>query len=157
MKQLRSICASFVFLFFVQAAFCQTNDAQVTAYRNLVDSQHFTFEAQGVTPSTGEYRNLTSFEYSVHVTRDSLTCYLPYSGKVMMALSNTIPDQLNMKSHKMTYKVKTAKKGGWYVTIRPKDDTSIQEFEFDIKQDGTTNLTVTCPMLDPISFNGYIH
>ena len=138
-------------------AYARGQSGDASAVRNLVDSERFTFEAQGVTSSMGDYRNLTTGDYKVQVNKDSVSCFLPYYGHAMMAINNQVPDQLDVHSHKASYKTRVTRKGGWSMSVKPRDDNSVQQFAFEINPDGTATLTVTCPLLDPISFNGYIH
>ena len=74
-KYLRFLFMTFCSLIiFSQCGIAQKSkksDAKKIAVKNMVDSQHFVFEAQTVTPLRGNFRNLTSL-YDVRVTKDSL-------------------------------------------------------------------------------------
>ncbi len=90
----------------------------------MVDSQHFVFEAQTVTPLRGNFRNLTSL-YDVTVTKDSFISYLPYFGHAYSVPINQTKSSLDFTSTNFSYSVSPYKHDGWYITIKPKDKTQI--------------------------------
>ena|SRR6185312_4770646 len=131
------------------------NDDKKIAFKNMVDSQHFVFEAQAVTPLRGNFRNLTSL-YEVRVTKDSLISYLPYFGRAYSAPINQTKSSLDFTSTNFSYSVSPYKSNGWYITIKPKDKMQIQQYFFTIFNNGKASLNVTSTSKDEISFNGFI-
>jgi hypothetical protein len=130
-------------------------DSKKLAFKNMVDSQHFIFVAQSVTPLRVRFRNLTS-EYDVSISRDTMVSYLPYFGRATTAPLNPSESGLNFTSTNFSYSVAPYKKSGWNVEIKPKDKTDIQQFLFTIYDNGSASLNVNSISRDPISFMGYI-
>jgi len=54
------------------------------------------------------------------------------------------------------YSVKTAKNGGWEITIVPKDKRELQRMFLTVSEDGYATLRITSSNRDPISFDGTI-
>lgn len=130
-------------------------DVKKAAFKNMVDSQHFVFVAQSVTPLKGGFRNLTS-SYDVSISKDTIISYLPYFGRAYSAPLDPSQGGLNFTSTNFSYSVTPHKKDGWNVSIQPKDNTGIQQLLFTIYDNGSANLNVTSTSRDPISFDGYI-
>jgi hypothetical protein len=63
---------------------------------------------------------------------------------------------LDFTSTKFEYKVTTLKKGGWEITIVPKDNRDLQKMFMTVSVDGYATLRVTSTNRDPISFDGTI-
>jgi Domain of unknown function (DUF4251) len=145
---------------YCQSVIAQNNSADKSdpkklAFKNMVDSQHFVFTAQSVTPLRGQFRNLTS-SYDVSISKDTMISYLPYFGRAYTAPVDPSKGVLNFTSTSFSYSVTPHKKNGWNVMVKPKDNTDIQQFLFTIFDNGTASLNVTSTSRDPISFNGYI-
>ncbi len=131
------------------------DNAQKISYKNMIDSQHFVFEAQSVNPLRGRFRNLTSL-YEVRVNKDSLISYLPFFGRAYNPQYNPTGSALDFTSTNFSYTVTPYKKNGWNVIIKPKDKNDIEQYFFTIYDNGTASLNVTSYSRDAISFNGYI-
>jgi len=123
--------------------------------KNLVDSQNFVFAAQSVLPLRGATRQLSSY-YDVAISKDSLVMYLPYFGRAYTAPQDPANVGLNFTSTNFGYSKIAGKKGGWDITIRPKDHTEVHELLFRIFDNGSTSLQVISVNRDQISFQGYI-
>jgi hypothetical protein len=158
-KYLHIFITCIAVLIFSQYCAAQTNtdekEAKKTAFKNMVDSQHFTFVAQSVTPLRGRFRNLTS-SYDVRLFKDSMISFLPYFGRAYSAPLDPTESPLNFTSTDFTYTVTPHKKNGWNVVIKPNDKSGVQQFSFTIFSNGTASLNVVSSSKDPISFNGYI-
>lgn len=150
-----TFCSLIIFSSSVFAQKDKNNDAKKIAFQNMVDSQHFVFEAQTVTPLRGNFRNLTS-SYDVRVTKDSLISYLPYFGQAYSAPINQTKSSLDFTSTDFSYSVSPYKKDGWHITIKPKDKIQIQQYFFTVFNNGRASLSVISTSKDQISFNGFI-
>ena len=143
---------------FSQCLIAQKNeksDAKKIAFKNMVDSQNFVFEAQSVTPLRGGFRNLTS-SYDVSVTKDSMVSYLPFFGRAYNPPLNPTELALEFTSTNFTYSVSPHKKNGWDIVIKPKDKTDVEQYLFTVFDNGKASLNVTSTSRDAISFNGYV-
>ena len=127
---------------------------KATLVKNLIESKHYAFKAQTMVPARGNIRNLTS-EYDLKVLGDSVMVYLPYFGR---AYAPVDPEQgpIQFNSTDLTYSVKKGKKGGWDVTIIPKDAKNVRQMFLSISVNGSASLNVTSNNRDPINFNGQI-
>lgn len=115
---------------FSQSLTAQQNkksDTKKIAFKNMIDSQHFVFEAQSVSPLRGNFRNLTS-SYDVTVTKDTLLSYLPYFGRAYHPQYNPTKLSLDFTSTSFSYLVSPHKKNGWDIIIKPKDNSDIQQY-----------------------------
>lgn len=152
------LLTSLSFLIFSQCLTAQLhkkNDDKKIAFKNMIDSQYFVFEAQSATPMRGNFRNLTS-EYEVTVTKDTLISNLPYFGRAYNSQYNPTKSSLDFTSTNFSYSVSPHKKNGWDIIIKPKDKTDILQYFFTVFDNGSASLTVTSNSRDPISFNGYV-
>ncbi|MEP6951534.1 MAG: DUF4251 domain-containing protein [Ginsengibacter sp.] len=140
---------------FAQSSFADKSDPKKIAFKNMVDSQHFVFVAQSVSPLRGRFRNLTS-SYDVNISKDTMICYLPYFGRAYSAPIDPSSGGLDFTSTNFSYSVTPHKKDGWNVMIKPKDNTNVQQLLFTIFDNGSASLNVTSTSRDPISFNGHI-
>jgi len=157
MQKPKNIVAKSLFVFSIvlfSALTAVSQDLDKATVQKLVNSKHFAFKAQTVMPMTGGSRQLTT-DYDVKLSGDSLVSYLPYFGRAY-SVSYGERGGIDFTSIKFDYKIKSRKKGGWDITIKPKDAKDIQELNFIISENGRTSLQVTSNNRQPISYYGYI-
>ena len=128
---------------------------KTAAIRNLVDSAEFIFHAQTATPSSGPTKQLTS-EYDVKLTKNEFVSYLPYFGRAYSAPYGSGDGGLEFTSKKFAYSSKTRKKGGWDISIKPKDVTDVREFLLTVSENGYGTLQAMSNNRRPFSFTGYV-
>ncbi len=150
----------FLLMIFSERSIAQNNNqgkpvVKKVSIKDMIDSQHFVFEAQSVNPMRGGFRMLTS-AYDVTISRDTMVSDLPYFGRAYVAAYNPTKSELDFTTTGLSYSVNPYKKTGWYVIVKPKSKNGIQQYAFTIFEDGTASLNVTSTSRDPISFNGYI-
>jgi len=124
------------------------------AVKDLITSRNFVFKAQTALPLGGQSRQLTS-DYDLRVYGDSLIAYLPYFGRAYTAPA---PGEggLNFTSVNYLYHPQETKKGGWNVTIQPKDTRDVRLLFLSVSSAGYGTLQVTSNNRQAISFSGYI-
>ena len=162
MKTLRNI---FVLLLIVSAgsiaARAQSSSkdkkaAKLEAIKSNVDTKNYTFIADYVLPQGGSSKQLTS-EYDLRITPDSVISFLPYFGRAYFDIPyNPNDGGIKFTSTKFDYKVTEKKKGGWEITINPKDVKDLSRMILDISADGYASLAVTSTNRDFISYNGFL-
>ena len=118
------------------------------------EKKEFVFKAQSATPMSGMTRQLTT-DYDVRFLGDSVISYLPYFGRAYSAGYGE-GGGIDFTSTKFEYKVIERKKGGWAVSIKPKDVRDVQTMNFSISENGYATLQVNSNNRQPISFYGYI-
>ncbi|RFS21984.1 DUF4251 domain-containing protein [Chitinophaga silvatica] len=128
---------------------------KLAAVKSLIDSQNFVFNAQNAFPVGGRMRNITS-NYDLTITKDSVISFLPYFGRAFTADYNVTKSPLDFVSTSFEYSVAPGKKDGWAVTIKPKDNKSVQTMYLTVSSEGYASLQVTSIDRTSISFNGDI-
>jgi Domain of unknown function (DUF4251) len=125
------------------------------AIRNLVESQRYDFKPMTVTPMGGRTRQLTS-DYDLTITKETIASYLPYFGQAYSAPMDPTSGGFQFTSKDFEYTVSTGKKGGWDITIKPKDYRDVQQMALSISDDGYTSLQIVSTQRQSISFYGTI-
>jgi hypothetical protein len=133
--------------------YSQEKDSKVL--KELVETKHFVFTAQTVLPLGGAMRQLTS-EYDVKLNGDSLITYLPYFGRAYGPINPGDDGGIKFTSTKFDYKTKARKKGGWDITVTPKDNRDVRQLNFTISASGYATLQVSSNNRQSISYNGYV-
>ncbi|WP_448702330.1 DUF4251 domain-containing protein [Mucilaginibacter sp. AW1-3] len=123
--------------------------------KQVIEDRRYVFEATYMNPMRGGGKALTS-EYDMQVKGDSVISYLPYFGQSYQAPMDPTKNALDFTSTKFTYTVSTPKKGGWEITIVPKDNKDLQKMYLSISEDGYATLRISSTNRDAISFDGTI-
>lgn len=140
----------------------------------ILESQNYVFVATSASPLnaadinkvlssmpgyTGGAGNvmLTGSNYDLSVTADSVVAYLPYYGRSFTPKMGGIDEGgIKFKSKKFSYKNTPRKKGGWIITIVPKDVKDNYSLTLVATEKGYASLTVTNNTQQPITFSGYL-
>lgn len=162
MKTLRNIL---ILVLIVSAgsnvAFSQTTRKEKKAAKEAdlkkgIDTRHYTFMANYVLPQRGGARALTS-EYDLRVTKDSVVSFLPFFGRAYFDVPYGGGDGgMKFTSTKFEYKLVEKKKGGWEITIEPKDVKNINKVMLFISTDGYASLSINSTNRDYITYDGYM-
>ena len=121
----------------------------------MVEAQNYVFKAQSALPTSGATRQLTG-DFDLRISKDTIISDLPYFGRAYTAPLNPSEGPLRFTSTDFQYSVANRKKGGWQVTITPKDVQDPRQLNISIFDNGTASVIVTSYNRQPISFNGYI-
>jgi len=144
--------------FFILAIFSNTNaqDSRSTAaIKTMIESKHFLFIAQMASPMSGRTRQLTS-DYDLKIKPDTIDSDLPYFGRAYTAPIDPADAGIDFTSVKFDYNIIPGKKGGWEITIKPKDVTDINGMYLSVSENGYALLRVNSNNRQAISFTGYI-
>ena len=123
--------------------------------KRIVEAQNYVFKAQTALPTAGASRQLTS-DFDFQVSKDTIVSDLPYFGRAYTAPLNPSEGPLQFTSTNFQYTVSNNKKGGWNITIAPKDRTDPRELIMTIFDNGSASMVVNSNNRQPISFNGYV-
>lgn len=150
----------FLTLAMLQPARAQETKAQkkaekIAQVKSWMDAQSYVFVAQTALPMNGRSRNITP-DYNLAVTADSVVSYLPFFGRAYTADYGATKSPLDFKTKSCEYKITPGKKDGWNVTIKPKDNKSVQAMNLTVSSEGYASLQVTSYNRTPMSFNGYV-
>jgi hypothetical protein len=154
---LKGIQFLIVALFISQAAFAQdsTKQASQATAKDWVNERNFVFTPQTAMPMRGHSVHLTSY-FDLRISKDTLISNLPYYGRAYSASINPSENGLNFTSTKFDYNVTPRKKGGWEISIKPKDANDIREMTFTVFDNGKASLFVNSNNRESISFDGSI-
>lgn len=135
-------------------SYTHAQNVDKSTIQNFIQGKTLVFKAQTVMPMTGSVRTLTS-DYEVKLSGDSLTCYLPYFGRAYTAGYGE-GGPINFTTTKFEYKATQRKKGGWNITIQPKNVNDVRVLNFTVFEKGYANLQVLSNNRQPISFTGFV-
>jgi hypothetical protein len=160
MKTLENISrkASLFFLLLlscISVSFSQDATSKSTEIKNLIDSKRFVFEVQSTLPQRGITKH-ESLGFFLKVSGDTLICYLPYYGRATMPTMNPGERPLDFTTTNFEYSVEERKKGGWQISITPKDQKNVRNMSLTVFDNASTSLYVNSNNLDPISYQGSI-
>jgi len=168
MKTIKSLFAILLFCATLPV-FAQTDKATT---ERIVAAQDFIFVATRALPLSSQdiYAvmssmnnpnvsgaiNLTGAQYDIKIKKDSVVAFLPYYGRSYQASMNPDDAGIKFKSKDFKYVKKDRKKGGWMITIDPKDIKDNQRLTLYVSENGYGTLNVLNNNRQSISFNGFI-
>jgi hypothetical protein len=124
------------------------------AVKKMIADQQYVFKAQQAMPLGGKTIQLTS-DYDIKITKDSVLAYLPYFGRAYSANIGSSEGGIKFNSKQFDYTVRE-KKGGWNISIKPKDAKDVQQLEFSIFNNGNASLNVNSTNRQAISYSGFV-
>lgn len=146
----------------------QINEA---AIKDMVDAKHFIFSATSAMPTNSSEINqilgkmspgsagtiiLSGSMYDVQVYPDSLAVYLPYYGRSYSASMNHDDNGFKFSTKDFTYKSAKRRKGGWDISIIPKDTKESPKLNLTVFTNGNATLNVSSSNRQSISYNGTV-
>jgi hypothetical protein len=123
--------------------------------KSMIDSKHFQFHALSATSMKGKTVQLTS-EYSLKLNKDSLNVDLPYYGRSYTADYPGTDVSVRFKSNQFTYSSDSTKKGGWEITIIPKNESKANKIYMAVTSSGYCTVNISSNTRQSISYYGYI-
>ncbi|MGE7775470.1 DUF4251 domain-containing protein [Chitinophaga sp. NPDC101104] len=124
--------------------------------KSIVAARSFVFRAQTVLPMSGRTRQVAGDGYEVMISKDTVNSYLPFFGRAYNAPIDPSRNGLDFISTDFEYTETAGKKGGWEITVKPRDNRDVQQMFFTISENGYASLQVTNNNRSPISYNGII-
>ncbi len=100
----------------------------------------FGFMPLSATSMKGKTVQLTS-EYSLKLNKDSLNVDLPYYGRSYTADYPGTDVSVRFKTNQFTYSSDTTKKGGWEITIIPKNEPKANKIYMAVTSSGYCTVT----------------
>lgn len=130
--------------------------ASAEEIKQAISTDRWIFTANYVMPQSGRSRTANGI-YDVQCSRDTVIVYLPYFGRSYSAsAARSDKGPLDFITTSFSYTKEQNKKGGWDVTIKPKDNSEIQSLSFSFYENGTAQLNVLLTNRSPISFSGTV-
>lgn len=140
--------------------------------KRIVEAKHFIFVASTAMPMNsneinailsrmpgangGGSINLNGENYDVRITPDSLVAYLPYYGRSFSAPIGRDDTGYKFTSTKFSFENKLRKKGGWQISINPKDTKESIRMNLTITDNGYATLIINSNNKQSITYNGYL-
>ena len=118
-----------------------------------LDAKRFTFDVRTVLPTSGSARQVSGSGYNIKLQGDTLHSNLPYFGRAYSAPMGSDAGY-TFTSTKFEYTVNDRKKGGWEVSIKPKDVSNVRELLLTVSENGSAVLQALSNNRQPISYNG---
>jgi hypothetical protein len=133
----------------------QKKQDQYNQLKSQIESRKFCFHALSATSMRGMTRQLTS-DYFLKLGNDSLSVELPYYGRSFS--TNYPPTDLTteFKTTQFSYTSDTLRKGGWDITIVPKNQSNASKISLSITTSGYCTVQVSSNSREPISYYGTI-
>ncbi len=133
-----------------------TNNQVKARVDSLVALPKINFKVTQAIPTA--YKSvMLSYGYNLKVNKDTVSCYLPYFGRAYVAnYGNTEDSGIKFTSTNFEYSKELTKKGGYNITIKPKDTNKRYVLYLTVQSSGYATLQVTDPDRQPISFYGEI-
>ncbi|ATP58608.1 hypothetical protein CPT03_20135 [Pedobacter ginsengisoli] len=156
-------------IMFVAVQVSAQTDKETTT--KLVEAQTLVFNATTALPmanmdinkvmqrfpgAQGGAIQLNGSQYQLKIAKDSVEAYLPYYGRAYSVNISSNDSGIKFKSKDFTYKTEKKKKGGWIITIRPKDTKDVQSLTLSVGEKGYAVLNVNSNYRQAIAFNGFI-
>jgi hypothetical protein len=123
--------------------------------KTMIDSRYFQFHALSATSMKGRTVQLSS-EYILKMNKDSLDVDLPYYGRSYTADYPGTDVSVRFKSNQFTYSADSTKKGGWEITIIPKNESKANKINLSITSSGYCSMNISSNSRQAISYYGYI-
>lgn len=141
----------------------QSNSDQVkqSNYQKLkhgIDLKQFHFIAKSATTSKGRTIQLTG-SYFLFLGGDSLTVNLPFFGTAYSSshYGESKEDAgINFHTNQFSFSSDTTKKGGWYITIQPKGQSSASRIYLSISSTGSCRTSINSSSRSNITFYGTV-
>jgi hypothetical protein len=133
----------------------QKKQDQYNHLKSQVDSGKFRFHALSATSMKGMTRQLTS-DYYLRLNGDSLSVELPYYGRSFTTNYPPTDVTTEFNTTQFTYKSDTLKKGGWDITIIPKNQPNASKISLSITISGYCTVRISSNNREPISYYGTI-
>ena len=133
----------------------ENKTSKESSVKNILDGRSYVFIPQTMLPLSGRARQLTSY-YDFDVSKETIVSSLPYIGRAYTAPIDPSEGGIDFTSTNFEYTTTERKKGGWDVSIKPKDAKDVQQLFLTISEKGYATLQVTSNSRQGISFNGYI-
>jgi hypothetical protein len=128
---------------------------QYVQLKNLIDSRKFSFHAISATSMKGMTKNLTG-EYFLKLNKDTLQTDLPYYGRSFTTSYPPTDLSVQFTTTQFSYVADSAKKGGWSITIVPKNENSASKIYMSVTSSGYCTVQVSSNSRQPISYYGTI-
>lgn len=132
-----------------------SKEVRVAAIQSAVNSRQFSFKAVSASTQRGRNINLSGI-YGITVKPDMVSADLPFYGTSFGGGAYGGDGGIRFDSQKFEYNEEVGKKGGWTITIMPKDRPEVQKIILMIGAEGYTNVTVMSTNRSSMNYSGNV-
>lgn len=133
----------------------QKKQEQAAQLKSWIESKKFSFHAISATSMKGRTRQLTG-EYFLKIDNDNLQVFLPYYGRSYTTSYPPTDLSVEFNTTDFIYEYAAAKKSGWDIDIKPKNQTSASRINLSVTSSGYCTVRVQSNSREPISYYGTI-
>jgi hypothetical protein len=161
MKIYRLLLPFLTLLCLHSSAQSKADQEKQTSYQKLkrgIDAKQFHFLATSATGSRGRTVQLMGGDF-IFLGADSLTVALPFYGSDTQTSHYGASKEdagINFHTHEFSYKADTTKKGGWDITIQPKNQKSASRIYLSITSTGSCRVSVNSSGRSTMTFYGNV-
>lgn len=155
MKTFVTTALAILFLFSCKSVDSLSKQETIVQITDKIESQDYKFVPTTAIPTGGKSVNL-SYSYSLDVSKDSVSSYLPYFGRAYVAPSPTEEGGIKFISTDFDYSISKTKKDMWDIVIKPNDNSKRYTLRLQVGNTGYATLTVQDMNRQAISFYGRI-
>lgn len=132
------------------------NKEKTLRIREKVEAFDFTFEALNARSMRFNQIHLSS-GYTLKVSKDTLTAYLPFYGRAYTAPMNSTDGGIKFTSTTFEHQLVVGKKPGhWKITFKTLDTRNPITLYLDVWDNGSAHLSVNDPDRQSMNFDGNI-
>jgi hypothetical protein len=129
----------------------QKKQDQYSQLKNWIDSKQYRFHAISATTKYG--RSIQpSGDYFLELNNNLLSMDLPYYGRSYSTVYPGTDVGIEFNTLEFTYIADTAKKGGWEITVLPKNESNASKISMSVTTSGYCTLSVSSNSRQPISY-----
>jgi hypothetical protein len=121
--------------------------------KNMMDSKKYRFLAISATSQKGRTVQLTS-GYTLKLNGDSLSVDLPYYGRSYTSDYPATDLSIEFNTSQFSYAADSATKGGWNITIVPKNQPKANKIYMSVSSNGYCTVQVMSNTRQTVSFYG---
>jgi Domain of unknown function (DUF4251) len=130
-----------------------TETNKIKPLKELIESKRYRFHPLSANTAKGKTIQITS-EYFLIVNQDSLRVDLPYFGRSYSSDYGTSDQGFQFKSVDFSYATDTTKKGGWEITIVPKNESKASKIFLSVGSGGYGTVNILSNSRQSISYYG---
>jgi hypothetical protein len=134
----------------------QTGSSTSTAdIQQAVETKTLKVKVSRATSNKGRMVTLTS-AYSINLTPTAFTCDLPYFGQAFGGSGYGGSGPVQFTSSDFSVETTAAKKGGWDMMIKPKDQQDVRSAALYVSESGMVTINFTFQNRTPMTYSGEV-
>ncbi|HSF54515.1 MAG TPA: DUF4251 domain-containing protein [Algoriphagus sp.] len=137
------------------AGLAQAQQTDPEKLQAAVDSKTFVFEGRQASGMRGRMIQMDP-GYTLNVSPEKVVGDLPFFGRSYQGTPGSTDGGLKFEFSEFDYTVKPRKKGGWDITIEPKEHNDIRSIFLTVQKSGNASLRITSNSKEGMNYSGII-